>query len=635
MSKSREIADSTKTLAVDGGTIKLDGNYPVATNNVALGNAAGSALSTGGFNTFLGSLAGDAADTSNSNTAVGYSALSAETKGENSVAIGDNALKVQNFTVSTDAYNVAIGAGAGRAVSTGTKNTLMGSRSGDALTEAGSNVAIGESALSSDTLGSRSVAIGDSALYAQNFTSATDAYNVAVGFSAGNAVSTGTENTFIGGLAGDAITTSNSNVALGKSALSAETTSNGNTAIGAEALRDQNVGGVGDARNTAVGLLAGANVSTGVSNTFLGALAGQANTTGFDNVAVGYQAGYSNVDSAYNTSLGDNAGYFNTSTRNTYLGHGSGEAMTTGSRNTILGRYSGNQGGLDMRTLSNHIVLSDGDGNPRVLVDSSGNVMFGTTTSNLSNVTTGTGLSYRNGIALDIARENAGTGQPCINLNLTGVNGESIIFYKDGVSVGSVSVTGSATAYNTSSDYRLKEAWLPMAGASARVQSLKPINFAWKIDSTRVDGFLAHELAEVVPEAVTGSKDAMKDEEYEVTPAVYENVIIPAIEAVAEVPAVYDAEGVLVSEMVPAVEAEAERTEQRLVTEAVMGIRSVPDMQAIDQSKIVPLLTASLQEALTKIDALEAKQLVLEANQAVLEANEVAIEARLAILEAV
>jgi hypothetical protein len=74
----------------------------------------------------------------------------------------------------------------------------------------------------------------------------------------------------------------------------------------------------------------------------------------------------------------------------------------------------------------------------------------------------------------------------------------------------------------TSSDYRLKEDDQPMTGATERVKALRPINFAWKVNGSRVDGFLAHEAQEVVPECVTGSKDAMRDEEYEVTPAVKE-----------------------------------------------------------------------------------------------------------------
>ena len=107
----------------------------------------------------------------------------------------------------------------------------------------------------------------------------------------------------------------------------------------------------------------------------------------------------------------------------------------------------------------------------------------------------------------------------------------------------------SSVAYNTSSDYRLKTDVQPMTGAADRVKLLKPCNFEWIVDGTRVDGFIAHEAQEVVPESVTGTKDAMMDEEYEVTPAVLDD-------------------------------------EGNETTAAVMGTRSVPDMQGIDQSKV-------------------------------------------------
>ena len=128
--------------------------------------------------------------------------------------------------------------------------------------------------------------------------------------------------------------------------------------------------------------------------------------------------------------------------------------------------------------------------------------------------------------------------------------------------VGWIRSNASSVSYNSSSDYRLKTDVQPMTGATDRVKLLKPCNFEWIVDGTRVDGFLAHEAQEVVPEAVTGTKDAMKDEEYEVTPAT-------------------DTEA------------------------AVMGTRSVPDMQGIDQSKLVPLLTATIQELIARIEALE------------------------------
>jgi hypothetical protein len=144
-------------------------------------------------------------------------------------------------------------------------------------------------------------------------------------------------------------------------------------------------------------------------------------------------------------------------------------------------------------------------------------------------------------------------------------NNNLIIFYNTNGAVGNISTSGSSTAYNTSSDYRLKEDWQPMEGALDRVDALKPVNFAWKASGDRVDGFLAHELAEVVPEAVTGEKDAV--EEYEVTPAVI------------------DEEG-------------------NVIEEAVMGTR--PVYQGIDQSKIVPLLVAAIQELRAEIKALKA-----------------------------
>jgi hypothetical protein len=164
----------------------------------------------------------------------------------------------------------------------------------------------------------------------------------------------------------------------------------------------------------------------------------------------------------------------------------------------------------------------------------------------------------------------------------TGVSNH-IVFGNANSWVGSITTNGSSTAYNTSSDYRLKEDDVPMTGATERVKALRPINFAWKSDGSRVDGFLAHEVQEIVPEAISGTKDAMRDEEYEVT---------------AAVEATYDEDG---NELTAAVE-------------AVMGTRSVPDMQGIDQSKLVPLLTAALQEALNKIADMEIRLAALENN---------------------
>ena len=75
--------------------------------------------------------------------------------------------------------------------------------------------------------------------------------------------------------------------------------------------------------------------------------------------------------------------------------------------------------------------------------------------------------------------------------------------------VGGISTSGSATQYVTSSDYRLKENITPMTGALAKVAQLKPVTYKWKVDGSDGEGFIAHELAEVKPDCVSGDKDAL------------------------------------------------------------------------------------------------------------------------------
>jgi hypothetical protein len=185
--------------------------------------------------------------------------------------------------------------------------------------------------------------------------------------------------------------------------------------------------------------------------------------------------------------------------------------------------------------------------------------------------------------------------------------------------VGNISTTGSATVYNTSSDYRLKENVVEMTGALDRVSQLKPSRFNFKADADKtVDGFLAHEVQDIVPEAITGEKDAMQDEEYEITPAKYKTVVHPAEDAVYETiehPAIeeeLDDEGNIIvegkeayTEEVLVTEAKEEWTEKVLVSEKVMGTREVPDYQGIDQSKLVPLLVGAIQELKAEIESLK------------------------------
>jgi hypothetical protein len=156
------------------------------------------------------------------------------------------------------------------------------------------------------------------------------------------------------------LSTGSDNQAFGTTALYLNTTGSSNTAVGRDALRSNTT----SSYNTAVGYQAGYSTST----------------TGGHNTFVGYQSGYTNTTADRSVYLGDNTGYAATGRGNTYIGCDAGYVMTTGASNTILGRFSGNQSNLDIRTASNNIVLSDGDGNPQIHTNSSSwtNLTWGT-----------------------------------------------------------------------------------------------------------------------------------------------------------------------------------------------------------------------------------------------------------------
>jgi hypothetical protein len=104
------------------------------------------------------------------------------------------------------------------------------------------------------------------------------------------------------------------------------------------------------------------------------------------------------------------------------------------------------------------------------------------------------------------------SSENCFLFNRTASNGSIGLFRRDNGTVGSISVTTTATTYSTSSDYRLKENIAPMTGALNTIAQLKPVTYKWKIDGSDGQGFIAHELQEVVPECVSGEKDAVDDE---------------------------------------------------------------------------------------------------------------------------
>ena len=251
--------------------------------------------------------------------------------------------------------NFAAGVNAGNSIASGGNyNTVVGDEAGTALTTGDGNVAVGFEALKTEDGHGNNVAVGYQSLKVQN--AGANAGNTAIGYQSGVAVTDGHSNTLLGAVAGSALTTGDENTYVGYSAGSSGTaTFTGNTALGFNTFAAGT--NLGDA-NTAIGwsVLKNTNANSNGHNTAVGYNAGRGNDSGYDNTFIGSGAGNAN-----------STGY-----SNTMLGKGSGSLITTGNANTIIGRFDGNQNSLDIRTASNNIVLSDGDGFPRVQIDSTG-----------------------------------------------------------------------------------------------------------------------------------------------------------------------------------------------------------------------------------------------------------------------
>lgn len=185
-------------------------------------------------------------------------------------------------------------------------------------------------------------------------------------------------------------------------------------------------------------------------------------------------------------------------------------------------------------------------------ITANGNFRYGQTTTNtpgLGNTTVGLGMEPSNG-ALFLSR---GNGGDVLSINNNGTSNAPVTFRSSSTVVGSISTTGSSTSYNTSSDYRLKTGVVALDNAIDRVKTLNPIRFKFFSNLAQtLDGFLAHEVQDIVPEAVKGEKDAVDGE-------------------------------------------------------------NNPIYQGIDQAKLVPLLTAALQESIALIEDLQARVAILEA----------------------
>ena len=150
----------------------------------------------------------------------------------------------------------------------------------------------------------------------------------------------------------------------------------------------------------------------------------------------------------------------------------------------------------------------------RARIDSSGNFYVGKTTTSAAT----RGLSFSGTGSATFVDSQTGDGPQIQVSNIWSsvLNGYRFFSFRINASaneVGSISTNGSSTtSYNTSSDYRLKENIQPMTGALAKVALLKPCTYTWKADGSAGEGFIAHELQEVAPDAVTGEKDAVNED---------------------------------------------------------------------------------------------------------------------------
>ena len=179
------------------------------------------------------------------------------------------------------------------------------------------------------------------------------------------------------------------------------------------------------------------------------------------------------------------------------------------------------QNGLDIRTSSNNIVLSDGDGNPRLYIDSNGSAFIGAT-------------SDESGISKLFVEYLSGSNEYGLELhdNSTGTTGTMAIFYKQGAVKGSIISSASSTSYNTTSDYRLKENVVDLTGATDRLKQIPVHRFNFIADAdTTVDGFLAHEVQAVVPEAITGTHNEVDADGNPVYQGIDQSKLVPLLVA--------------------------------------------------------------------------------------------------------
>jgi len=187
-----------------------------------------------------------------------------------------------------------------------------------------------------------------------------------------------------------------------------------------------------------------------------------------------------------------------------YLLVGGGGATAEGLRLS----YDNTDGSSTINNYYNAALKFSTNNTERARIDASGNFFINqssTVTPGQSNVP---GACFRGASSVYTLEVNGGANQAAI-FGRTG-DGQVMRFYNSTTFAGFINLSSNTTAYSSVSDYRLKENIQPMTGALARVAALKPCTYKWKVDGSAGQGFIAHELAQVVPDCVSGEKDGVE-----------------------------------------------------------------------------------------------------------------------------
>jgi len=581
--------------------------------NLAMGNEALKDNTTGSYNIALGYASMTNNTTGQYNVAVGFETLLCNTTGQYNVAVGfsalcENTIGYQNVAIGYQALlnntsgfkNVAIGHGAlGNAVgnsnqltavgylagsnfgssSAGANAVFIGNEAGRDVT-AGNVLIVGNAAACNTTGGSWSTILGPFA--AQTYTGqkttvvgaqagnslAAGCCNTLIGQSAGSAVTSGSCNTFVGSGAGSNIVGGSNNIVIGRGATASSASVAHEITLGDSSNNVFRIPGLNiHANSTGLGIgtsspgakLHVADNIKGDGNFSLGTLPTGASSSSYRQAQI------------YNSFIADSGGTNSAFQllQNAYVGSGNNNYATVGSGASHSNRIMMTTGKISFSraypvTADSQITYTESmriENTGQLHVLRSGGSTFFDTSHKI------VGELPNNTYAFLATQNMSATAGPHYFAKLFS-NGTSLI--------GSITASNTATAFNTSSDYRLKENVSYDFDATTRLKQLKPARFNFISDTdTTVDGFLAHEVSSVVPEAITGTKDAVQVwKEYEELP-----------------------EGVSVGD-----------------NKLDENGNTIPEYQGIDQAKLVPVLTKALQEAITKIEELEARINTLEGN---------------------